>query len=71
MKLNQKNSFENPLRAYLNFIANNFYRYFEMDYLLHICRFSGLNQKWKVKNTLKRALKFSKDDFLRPYKKFR
>jgi len=59
------------LRVCLNFIAKNFYRYFEMDFLLHICRFSGLNQKWEVENTLKRALKFSKDDFLSLYKKFR
>ncbi len=40
-----------------------------MDFLLHICRFSGLSQKWELENTLKRALKFSKDDFLRLYKK--
>ncbi|GEM_PF-6559587 len=67
----------NILRACLNCIAKNFYRYFEMDFLLHICRCSGLNQKWEVdcfvprKDTLKRALKFSKDDFLSLYKKFR
>ncbi len=42
-----------------------------MDFLLHICRFSDLNQKWEVENALKRALKFSKDDYLRLYKKFR
>ena len=48
-------------RACLNFIAQNFYKYFEMDFSIHICRFSGLNQKQEVKNRLKRVLKLSKE----------
>ncbi len=40
-----------------------------MDIMLHVCRLSGLNQKEEVENALKRISKFSKDDFLRLYKK--
>jgi|UPI0002EC188A hypothetical protein len=31
--------------------------YFEIDFLIFSCRFSGLNQKEKVENMLKRTIK--------------
>jgi hypothetical protein len=54
-------------RTCLNFIANFFYSYFQMDFVLFTCRFSGLNQQAKrIKYAEKSMKKLLRSFFSNP-----